>query len=188
MNNCFWKRFMQTNRTILVDICWTLFYSNTTYDFLQIKGNRFNSLLYKLFGCDIVRSRAIRKFQHLPQAEQLTRTERFYTDYLVPRKIAPVWQLIENQPVVLVSQTMEIIAQTVAKHVGAQKYYATQHKKEVLAQYTDFDIITDNISDLELIKCARHATILTYNNKARWQRILPKGINVTFIDTDRNKY
>lgn len=179
---------MQTNRTILVDICWTLFYSNTTYDFLHIKGNRFNSLLYKLFGCDIVRSRAIRKFQHLPQAEQVARAEQFYTDYLVPRKIEPVWQLIKGKSIVLVSQTMDIIAQMVAKHVGAQKYYAIQHKEEVLAHYTDFDIITDNISDLELIKHAKHATILTYNNKARWQRILPQGLNVTFIDTNRNKY
>lgn len=179
---------MQTNRTILVDICWTLFYSNTTYDFLHIRGNRFNSLLYKLFQYDMIRSHAIRKFERLPKAEQLSRVERFYTDYLVPRKITPVWQLIDGKPIVLVSQTMDIIAQTVARHIGAKAYYATQHKEEVLAHFTDFDIITDNISDLELIKHAQHATILTYNNKARWQRILPPDINVTFIDTETNKY
>ena len=179
---------MQTNRTILVDICWTLFYSNTTYDFLRIRGNKLNSLLYKLFGYDLVRSRAIRKFNTLGREEQKERAERFYSDYLEPRKIAPVWQRIEGKKIVLVSQTMEIIAQVVTKHTGAQQYYATQRKEEVLAQYTDFDIITDNMSDIELIKRAQHATIVTYNNEPRWKKILPQGINVNFIETGRNKY
>lgn len=179
---------MKSDRTILVDICWTLFYSNTTYDFLQIRGNRFNSLLYKLFRYDAVRSRAIRRFEQLPEAEQETRVERFYTDYLEPRKIAPVWALIEGKEVVLVSQTMDLIARTVAMHIGAKAYYATQHKEEVLAHYADFDIITDNLSDIELIKHAKHATIITYNNRARWEKNLPKGINVTFIETGREKY
>lgn len=179
---------MKSDRTILVDICWTLFYSNTTYDFLQIRGNRFNSLLYKLFRYDAVRSRAIKRFEQLPKAEQEARVERFYTDYLEPRKIAPVWELIEGKEIVLVSQTMDLIARTVARHIGAKAYYATQHKKEVLAHYTDFDIITDNLSDIELIKHAKHATIIMYNNQARWKKILPKGINVTFIETGREKY
>lgn len=179
---------MKSNKPILVDICWTLFYSNTTYDFLHIKGNRLNSLIYKLFGYDVVRSRAIRRFNAMSLEEQRACAEQFYNDYLEPRKIAPVWQLIEGRDSVLVSQTMDIIAQTVARHVGAKAYYATQNKADVLALYPTFDIITDNISDLELIKHAQHATIVTYNNKARWQRILPQSINVTFIDTDSNKY
>ena len=179
---------MKDDRTILVDICWTLFYSNTTYDFLRIRGNKFNSLIYKLFGCDLVRSCAIRKFNTLSREEQTTRVERFYNEYLEPRKIAPVWQLIEGREIVLVSQTMDIIAQTVAKHIGAKAYFATQNKSEVLTHYTDFDIVTDNLSDIELIKRAQHATIITYNNLARWQRILPQGTNVTFIETNRNKY
>ena len=118
----------------------------------------------------------------------LERVERFYTDYLEPRKIAPVWEQIEGKEIVLVSQTMDLIARTVTRHIGAKAYYATQHKEEVLAHYTDFDIITDNLSDIELIKHAKHATIITYNNQARWKKILPKGINVTFIETGREKY
>ena len=179
---------MSTNKTILVDICWTLFYSNTTYDFLHIRGNKFNSLIYKLCGIDLVRSRAIRAFIRLPQDEQMARAERFYTEYLEPRKIAPIWQLVKGRDIVLVSQTMEIIAEVVAKHIGAQAYYATQNKEEVLAHYTDFDIITDNLSDIELIRHAHHATIITYNNRSRWQKILPRDINVTYIDTGRDKY
>ena len=85
---------MKEDRTILVDICWTLFYSNTTYDFLHIRGNKFNSLIYKLFGIDLVRSRAIRAFKRLPADEQQARVEQFYTDFLLSRKITPVWQMI----------------------------------------------------------------------------------------------
>lgn len=171
-----------------MDICWTLFYSNTTYDFLYIRGNKFNSLIYKLFGIDLVRSRAIRVFERLPKDEQQTRVEQFYTDYLLPRKIGPVWQMIEGRNIVLVSQTMDIIAKTVAEHIGAQDYHATQHKEEVLSRYADFDIITDNISDLPLIRHARQATIITYNNRSRWEKILPKDKNIRFIETGRNKY
>lgn len=179
---------MKEDRTILVDICWTLFYSNTTYDFLHIRGNKFNSLIYKLFGIDLVRSRAIRTFEQLPADEQQAQAERFYTDYLEPRKIIPVWQMIEGRNIVLVSQTMDIIARTVAKHIGARTYHATQHKEEVLSLYRDFDIITDNISDLPLILRAQQATIITYNNRSRWEKLLPKNINVRFIETGRNKY
>lgn len=179
---------MKENRTILVDICWTLFYSNTTYDFLHIRGNKLNSLIYKLFGMDLVRSRAIRSFERLPIDEQQAQAERFYTDYLLPRKITPVWQMIEGQNIILVSQTMDIIAKTVAKHIGAKAYHATQHKEEVLSLYTDFDIITDNISDLALIRHAKQATIITYNNRSRWEKILPPDINIHYIETGRNKY
>lgn len=179
---------MKTNKFILVDICWTLFYSNTTYDFLNIRGNRLNSLIYKLFGYDMVRSKAIRRFQIHSREEQMALTEQFYNSYLEPRKIEPVWRMIEGRDIILVSQTMDIIAEIVAKHVGAKAYYATQNKAEVLAHYSDFDMITDNISDLELIKHAQHATIITYNNKSRWEKILPQDINVSFIDTGRTKY
>ena len=179
---------MKEDRTILVDICWTLFYSNTTYDFLHIRGNKFNSLFYKLFGIDLVRSRAIRAFKRLPADEQQARVEQFYTDFLLPRKITPVWQMIEGRNIVLVSQTMDLIAKTVADHIGANAYHATQHKEEVLSLYPEFDIITDNISDLALIRRAKQATIITYNNRSRWEKILPKDINVHFIETGRNKY
>lgn len=179
---------MTNERYILVDICWTLFYSNTTYDFLHIRGNRLNSLLFKLFGCDIVRSRAIRRFRQLPEEEQAARAERFYTDYLVPRKIEPVWQMIQGKPVVLVSHTMDIIAETVARHIGAKAYHSLPDKQEVLTLYNDYDIITDNLTDIELIRHAKSATVITYNNCERWLKILPRDINVTFIDATERRY
>lgn len=179
---------MNTDKPILVDICWTLFYSNTTYDFLHIRGNRLNSLLYKLFGYDYVRARAICRLRHLTHEQLLTRAEQFYTDYLEPRKIAPVWQLIEGRDIILVSQTMPVIAEVVARHTGARAYHSLQDKQEVLSIYRDFDIVTDNLTDIELIRHAGHATIVTYNNRSRWERLLPHDISITYIDTNRSKY
>ena len=179
---------MHQGHQTLVDICWTLFYSNTTYDFLHIRGNKFNSLIYKLFGIDLVRCRAIRAFNRLPLAEQQTRVKQFYTDYLLPRKISPVWQMIEGKDIILVSQTMDLIAKTVAEYIGAKAFHATLNKGEVLTHYADFDIITDNMSDLPLIRRAKKATIITYNYRARWERILPPEVNVNFIETGREKY
>lgn len=179
---------MNKNRDILVDICWTLFYSNTTYDFLKIKGRWWNSLIYKLFRKDIIRSRAIKQFNRFSREEQLTCAEQFYTDYMEPRKINEVWHLIEGKDIILVSQTMDILAETVAKHIGAKAYYATQKKEEIMAHYSDFDIITDNMSDIELIKHAKNATIIIYNNLSRWKKILPPDLHVQFIETGREKY
>lgn len=179
---------MKTNRPILVDICWTLFYSNTTYDFLHIRGNRLNSLLYKLFGYDYVRARAIKKLSHCSHEQMLERAEQFYTDYLESRKIEPVWQMIAGRDIILVSQTMPVIAEVVAKHTGAKTFHSLQNKQDVLALYTDFDIITDNLTDIELIWHAKSATILTYNNLSRWEKILPKDKNLTFINTGKNRY
>ena len=192
------QQTLATHRThqTLVDICWTLFYSNTTYDLLGIKGNKLNSLVYRLFGIDLVRRRAIRRFQRLPIDEQQARIEQFYTSYLAPRKIEEVWEMINHQSpitnhqsdIILVSQTMDIIAREVAKHIGAKAYHTLQHKEELLTRYADFDIITDNTSDIPLILHARHATIITYNNRSRWERLLPTNLNVTYIETGRNKY
>ncbi len=179
---------MTTNRPILVDICWTLFYSNTTYDFLRIRGNRLNSLIFRIFGYDYVRARALRKLRHCTHERLLEHAEQFYTDYLKQRKIEPVWQLLEGREIVLVSHTMPVIAEVVAQHIGAKAYHSKQNIHEVLALYNDFDIATDNLTDIELIRHAKSATIITYNNRSRWEKILPRDINITFIDTDRPKY
>ena len=96
--------------------------------------------------------------------------------------------MIEGKDIILVSQTMDLIAKTVAEHIGAKAFHATPNKGEVLTHYADFDIITDNMSDMPLIRRAKKATIITYNNRARWERILPPEVNVNFIETGREKY
>ena len=81
--------------------------------------------------------------------------------------------MIDGKEIILVSQTMDVIAETVANRIGAQAYYALPNKEDILRLYTDFDIITDNFSDIALIRQAKQATIITYNNRSQWERLLP---------------
>ena len=194
----------------LSDICWTLFSSNTTYDFLNIRGSKFNSLFFKLFGVDLARKRAVRKLKGLTRDELLAKAETFYSDFLEPRKINAVWETVNKYQkakgdLVLVSGTLDIIAQVVAKHIGAKAFYATPlefkngictgrysdfllRKKELLSQYHNFDVITDNLIDMHLIRRAKKAIIITYNNRERWEKVLPEHIQTTFIDGERDRY
>ena len=174
-------------------------------------GRAINLLVYKLTHRDKERARCIRYLQGKSHAELQTLAEQFYQEYLLPRKIEQVWKAIGGQQsaggnrLVIVSGTLDIIAEKVARHIGAEAYYATEMlynndlftggfrdfllaKSDVLPHYNGFDIITDNLTDIDLVRHAQQATIITYNNKSRWQRILPTDINVTFIEAEQARY
>ena len=214
---------MTDKRYILIDVCWTLFYSNTTFDFLDFVlkenkeymrlrrigksriGRAINLLVYKLMHRDKERARCIRYLKGKSRTELQALAEQFYQVYLLPRKIDEVWKQLPKENLVIVSGTLDIIADTVARHIGAETYYATEmvydnglftggfhdfllDKSDVLPHYNDFDIITDNLTDIDLVRHAQQATIITYNNQSRWQRILPTDINVTFIEAEQARY
>ena len=213
---------MTEQRYTLVDVCWTLFYSNTTFDFLDFTikddryirlrrigkswlGRKLNLLIYKLFRYDWLRSRSLRYLAGKSRSELLELAERFYRDYLLPRRIEPVWQLLPKTDIVIVSGTLDIIAQTVARHLGAEAYFATETafeddvftgrfndllltKASALPQYSDYDIITDNLTDIDLVRKARKATIVLYNNRHRWAAVLPPDANCIFIDAEQPRY
>ena len=213
---------MTEQRYTLVDVCWTLFYSNTTFDFLDFAvkdkryvrlrrfgktwiGRKLNLLIYKLFRYDWLRSRSLRYLAGKSRSKLLELAERFYRDYLLPRRIEQVWQQLPKTNIVIVSGTLDIIAQTVARHLGAKAYFATETafeddvftgrfndllltKASALPQYSDYDIITDNLTDIDLVRKARKATIVLYNNQHRWAAVLPPDANCTFIDAEQPRY
>ena len=206
----------------LVDVCWTLFRSNTTFDFLDfaIKDKRYirlrrfgrkrlvqlaNLLLYKLFRYDWLRSHCLRYLAGKSRSKLQALAEQFYQEKLLPRRIGQIWEQLPRTNVIIVSGTLDIIAQTVAAHIGAEMYYATEMlytddiftgrykdllllKSSVLTRYTDYDIITDNLTDIDLVRHARHATILVYNNRNRWLNQLPSTENITFIESTEQRY
>ena len=107
--------------------------------------------------------------------------------------------------IVLVSGTLDIIARTVAHQIGAEAYYATEMiykdnvftgkirdllltKSSALPQYRDYDIITDNLTDIDLVRKARQATIILYNNRPRWDALLSTDANITYIEATRQRY
>ena len=220
---------MTEQRYILVDVCWTLFYSNTTFDFLDFAlkdneeyvrlrrigkswiGRTINLIGYKLTHTDKERIRCLQYLKGKSRTELQALAEQFYQEHLLPGKIEPVWAAISNQQstagcqLVIVSGTLDIIAQTVARHLGAKAVHATEMvykndiftgkfndrlltKASALPNYEPYDIITDNLTDIDLVRKARKATIILYNNKSRWQRILPTDANITYIDATEQRF
>lgn len=206
----------------LIDVCWTLFYSNTTFDFLDfaIKDKRYNRLrkfrtswigrkanllIYKLFRYDWMRSRSVRYLAGMSRIELQDLAERFYQEYLIPRRIEQVWQQLPGTNLVIVSGTLDIIAQTVSRHLGTNRYHATEMvftndiftgkfndrlltKASAFPHYDNYDIITDNLTDIDLVRKAQKATIVLYNNRHRWAAILPPDANITYIETAEQRY
>ena len=218
---------MNQAKHIVVDICWTLFYSNTTFDFLDFTiedkryrclrrffrtrlGHLMNLALYRITHWDCERTLCIRFLKGYSRAQLKASAERFYTQYLCPRKIEPVWEQVaqarkEGKTLILVSGTLDCVADVVAEQLGAQRSFAStleyKHecatgrfsdflltKEEVLHRLGDFDIITDNLTDLALIRRAQSVTIICYNNRTRWDKHLPASVHPHYIDASESRY
>ena len=220
---------MITN-AILIDICGTLFYSNTTFDFLDFyitekSYKRFrklmktpiwrytNSLIYRLFHIDLSRKIALSYLKGIPHAELLNMADAFYDNYLSPRRIHETWNLIEakrpTNELILVSGTIDPIAETVAKKMGIQHYISSslKYNKDICEGKLEYDalrkkseylttlniqkpytlVITDNPADVSLIESAQEATIILYNNLKRWQKLTNKQNHIHYI-TPTNDY
>lgn len=206
------------------DICWTLFYSNTTLDFLdfclsqdenysRLKRRfrlplmrQFNLLLFRLMGRDLFREKAVACLKGKTREELLTEAERFYQQYLVPRKIDEIWDFLHDTHPVLLSGTLDIIAEVVALHIGAQNYHASpllfDENNRCTGRFRDFllqkssladmpevyDYCTDNLTDLPLVRSARRALIVEYHNQQRWQKHLTNKNNITYIHARTDRY
>ena len=214
---------MTTEKTTYTDVCWTLFYSNTTFDFLDFlmpdveyrkvqkmlrsRGWRLvNLIVYKLTGIDFLRKKAIRHLQGFTRKELMRKAEDFYNNYLLPRKIDEVWTLQEGKKLTILSGTLDIIAETVAKHLNAKKYYAstltvdengvcTGEYKDLLLKKNSieelspaFDIYTDNLTDLPLVMKSENAVIVEYGNRNRWKKHLKDKTNIQFIHAAKPRY
>lgn len=211
---------------ILSDICWTLYYSNTTFDFLDytIQDPRYislrkryrqplyrklNILWYRLTGIDLHRRKAVGFLKGRTKKELLEQAEHFYQEYLIPRQTEEVHKAIGNSPIVLVSGTLDIIAQAIAHHIKVSEIHASRLlfdekgickgelddfllcKSDVLQQYHHFTIFTDNLTDLPLVRAADKAFIVEYGNQERWQRALADSKNssqITFIHATTARY
>lgn len=193
-------------KPILTDICWTLYSSNTTFDFMDAtirdEGyrrlrrwsknpivRRLNILLLRLTRHDLIRERALRYLERQYSSKEIEQmAEHFVHEELATRKIKPAWDTIKGREVVLVSGTIPPIARAVAKEIGATKVYAGDiFKQQVQNAYAQYDILTDNLSDIELVRRAEQATIITYGNRKRWQQLL-QNKQVTYIDRTAARY
>ena len=110
---------------------------------------------------------------------------------------------------ILVSGTIDPIAETVAKKMGIQHYISSSLKyhNNICEGKLEYDalrkkseylttlniqkpytlVITDNPGDVSLIESAQEATIILYNNLKRWQKLTNKQNHIHYI-TPTNDY
>jgi phosphoserine phosphatase len=204
---------------ILVDICGTLFNSNTTFDFLDyyfdchktyhyfrlftktVVWKSFNLCLLKGFGIDLTRILAIRRLKGFTKNELSEMANHFYSNYLMSRKIQPVFQLLElykseGRTIILVSATMDFIADEVAQRTEIETSYSTVLQydkggrckgkismdllgrkfvslkgKQLNPPYAV--VITDHLSDIDIVKNAFHSILITTSKtEVKWNRLL----------------
>lgn len=190
---------------ILTDICWTLYRSNTTFDFLdaviEADGYRrlrriarhpivrlINLLILRLTHRDMIRHWALRYLRTYSDEQIAELARQFVRQDLSGKKIDAAWEVLRGRRIVLVSGTIPPIAQAVAEEVGAVAVYAGDiHKRKVQSLYDTYDIITDNRSDIALVRRARHATIVTYGNQNWWQNVLGTK-EVDYIEGQTERY
>ena len=197
---------MLSTPPILVDICWTLYRSNTTFDFLDAiiskksyrllraffktkVGYRGNILLYRLTRTDWQRRLAVRYLKGISQAELAAKAETFVANLEQTKRIEASFDILSCQqaPIVILSGTLDCIAKAVGSRLHAQEIYSSaleyrngactgKLKEDILLskkKYIGIDrftILTDNTTDLDLVKQAEQAFIVCYSNKDWWEK------------------
>ncbi|WP_018630776.1 HAD family hydrolase [Niabella aurantiaca] len=136
---------------IVSDICDTLFYSNTTFDFISfcIRKKKVPTLkiasyrlflsktspffyclavLQKIRGKDYLKARALKIFKGVPIEKMEQWTEEFYTEILRHSKIQETHTLLNRfdpEKIILASSTIEPVAKLISKKLPAGRYVAT---------------------------------------------------------------
>lgn len=209
------------------DICGTLFNSNTTFDFLEyfFTHNRYrlfnkfrktflwrivNRFFQTLFYVDVTRILAVRFLRGYPRHVLVNAAGTFYDTFLSVRQNKRViaqllsYQRKENTEVVLVSATLDFIAEVIASKLRCRRYYSSslyyekgicqgRLKNDLLGnkvkkvindwRFQPEGVFTDNFSDVSLLELAQDKHIIVYpKTQKRWKKILKKkGWNATII-------
>lgn len=204
----------------IVDICGTLFQSNTTFDFLDFwfkkeswyqrmkRLRRYkvigfaNSIFFRLFHVDVLRSYAISQLKGYSKTELQKMSNRFYEDYLSTVIHNDVVEIIEEKrkngyELIAVSATLDCIADEICQKLNIPKKFSStldydkygictgRLKKDWLACKLvnlieesinppyDF-VITDNYSDVDIIKNSNFSYLIQYaNSRKKWKDVLP---------------
>ena len=139
-------------KTVVVDICGTLYRSNTTFDFLywKFKGNWkyvlfyhiYHNIIWKVlnricsncFGLDLNRKIGIWFLKGYKRDVLVKEVEKFYETYLSVRKNDQVFlQLdklknIKGVELFLASATIDVIGEVISQRVGIPLYLSTELK------------------------------------------------------------
>jgi phosphoserine phosphatase len=194
---------------IIFDICGTLYNSNTTMDFCEYRcksarkrkllkfsktffGKLVNKLLVMLFNYDFIRVLHLKSLKGLTKNEIEKDAAFFVNFFLINKKIDEVHVILNNyekEDIVLVSATIQPIAEAIAHKLGGVKYLSTTLeynydkctgtiKDDLLGNKQNYFrdqeielVITDNKSDLSLCKKAKEVVIVSKKkNLSFWEK------------------
>lgn len=212
-----------TNNIFIIDICGTIFNSNTTFDFLKyffsekpwykvltiIRKTRFliivNAIVMRLSKIDLLRYWALTHLKGYSKEQLNKMAEEFYNNYLINCINDETIEIInrvkeENKELILVSATLDCIAFAVSKNMNIPCVFSSklafknnkclgrlQHdlltnKLNVLVDNKInppyWGIITDNYSDMALIKKSQHVFLIQYSNKKNYWKHLSDKQNI----------
>jgi len=148
------------SKIAFVDICGTLFNSNTTMDFLALNSPAFKrkreSLFYRILNklsrtfikYDFIRVKGVLAVSGKTRAELDTAAESFYNSYLTPRVINETHQLINDLKqqgfkIVFISATMDFIAQVIARRLNADQLFSTslEYQNDICSGKISHDLL-----------------------------------------------
>ena len=166
---------MTTQKTYLADICWTLYKSNTTQDFIDFvvsdptylrlrrmyRHRLFRRALhvwFRLTGTDPWRRYVVSRLQGMSR-KQLRDSSEAFIHSLENKKVKEVWKLLDKaDEIVLVSSTLGPVAQAVAKQMPVPPVMVTASGLEY-----ENEIFTGHIAD-DKLKCK-----LTDEQLSQWK-------------------
>lgn len=129
-------------KIVVVDICGTIYQSNTTFDFfgLMSKDDKkvrlfyffsrslawrlFNKFIWILSGYDLTRIILVCFLNGYSKKDLLDKADRFYTSFLLKHQNESVIELLrsyndsDDVECVLASATLDFIAETISKYTG----------------------------------------------------------------------
>ena len=163
-------------RVVIIDICGTLFDSNTTMDFLDFifsDNKRYNkykkirkSLIIRavnktLLNClhlDLIRKYGVYFLKGASKEEIIKMVDKFYDEFLRPRIIPQAWQVIDtyrnnDHYLLIVSATLDCIAEKVAQELNVNQFLASELS------------YTNNICNGKISHDLLRAKVKTLNNK-----------------------
>ncbi|TYR72623.1 HAD-IB family phosphatase [Rossellomorea vietnamensis] len=132
----------------IIDLCDTLYRSNTTFDFLhfyfkeneryiklrKLKGlilyKILNKILFKLFNVDLTKILFTKLLKGIPVKNIDEEIENFYSKFLTKRKIEETHKIAniykeKGYHIILLSASYDFIVHKVAKEIGVNEYIAT---------------------------------------------------------------
>lgn len=216
-------------KLLILDICDTLYTSNTTFDFLKffsrnnkllsnllnLRKNIFlrilNKLSLKILKKDLIKILYIYYLRGKSEKEIKMLTLEFYEKILQNKFKIEVLKKLDNYKkeefeIIIVSGTLDFIADLIAEKLNIDNYFATKLEikndlftgkiqkdllleKEIIIKkildknkYEEIHLMTDNITDYNLVKYAKKAIIvLNDKNSCFWKKNIKN--NIEFLES-----